>query len=334
MNNRYYRSKINMVFVICILLVCFVPVNAASDQYFSIAGAHIGSTAYQWAAGMADVIGKSVPGIKVTAEETKGYMENLRLLMDGSVEAGFTHSGLAYQAFLGEGNFKGSPKGRFFGWLGMPAMLMQVYTIESNNILRLDDLSGKRVGVGQVGGSSFVDTAALLKVTGLDNKIKQFKVRIAEESSMLGDGQLDAAIWCGTPPMPAVLEVCVKRKVVFVPIPDSVITKITSKYPYYYKTALPANTYPGQSTPIQTFAVQVAGLLGSDVPEDIAYKATKAIFENLDQLGYVHKAFKYISKETVLQGLSIPLHPGVLRYYREIEVPGIEDYVAKTKKLW
>jgi TRAP-type uncharacterized transport system substrate-binding protein len=57
---------------------------------------------------------------------------------------------------------------------------------------------------------------------------------------------------------------------------------------------------------------------------------TKAVFENLEALAGVHPAFGKMSADTVLNGFGSPLHPGALRYYREINVPGIEEFVTRT----
>jgi TRAP-type uncharacterized transport system substrate-binding protein len=47
-------------------------------------------------------------------------------------------------------------------------------------------------------------------------------------------------------------------------------------------------------------------------------------------LAGVHPAFGKMSADTVLNGFGSPLHPGALRYYREINVPGIEEFVTRT----
>ena len=57
---------------------------------------------------------------------------------------------------------------------------------------------------------------------------------------------------------------------------------------------------------------------------------TKAIYENLSYLKGVHPAFGKVTQETVLNGFGAPLHPGALKYYREISIPGIEDFVKRT----
>ena len=51
--------------------------------------------------------------------------------------------------------------------------------------------------------------------------------------------------------------------------------------------------------------------------DQMAYEVTKALFENLEILGQVHPKGKEITLKNALQSVSIPLHPGAQRYYRE-----------------
>ena len=67
-----------------------------------------------------------------------------------------------------------------------------------------------------------------------------------------------------------------------------------------------------------------------NVKEEIVYQATKTVLENLDHMGTVHPAWKRVSTDSILGGFNAPLHPGALRYYREANVPGIEEFVART----
>jgi TRAP transporter TAXI family solute receptor len=71
-------------------------------------------------------------------------------------------------------------------------------------------------------------------------------------------------------------------------------------------------------------------VISAKVPEERVYQMTKAVFESLGDLAGVHPAFGRVSKDTVLNGFGAPLHPGALRYYREIGVPGIEEFVTRT----
>jgi TRAP transporter TAXI family solute receptor len=68
---------------------------------------------------------------------------------------------------------------------------------------------------------------------------------------------------------------------------------------------------------IETLAVRAIWATHADLDEDVAYAVTKALFENTDTLAIVHVKGKEISIQTALESVSVPLHPGAERYYRE-----------------
>jgi TRAP-type uncharacterized transport system substrate-binding protein len=55
----------------------------------------------------------------------------------------------------------------------------------------------------------------------------------------------------------------------------------------------------------------------ADLPEDLLYELTKALWENLAVLHQAHARGRDIRPETARQGMPIPMHAGALRYYRE-----------------
>jgi len=79
-----------------------------------------------------------------------------------------------------------------------------------------------------------------------------------------------------------------------------------------------ANTYPGQSSPVETIAQPNFLAVQAQVPEEDVYLITKTIYENLGFLGSIHEATRDMSVEKAVTGLPLPLHPGAARYYREI----------------
>ena len=86
----------------------------------------------------------------------------------------------------------------------------------------------------------------------------------------------------------------------------------------YFKFIIPANTYPNQPTAVQTFAVANYIFARKDLPEDLVYKFTKAIYEHSADLVATHKAAKDIKKENAVNGMTVPLHPGAAKYLKEI----------------
>ena len=113
-------------------------------------------------------------------------------------------------------------------------------------------------------------------------------------------------------------------------IPREISAKIRASSAAYTKGDLPANTYADQPKDVMSYRLGNVLLIKSDVPEEIVYQSTKAVMENLDFMGKVHPAWKKVSKEGIINGFTIPLHPGALRYYREAGVPGIDEFAKSV----
>ena len=55
----------------------------------------------------------------------------------------------------------------------------------------------------------------------------------------------------------------------------------------------------------------------ADVPEDVVYAITKEVFENLDAFKKLHPALANLTPQSMLDGLTAPIHPGAMKYYKE-----------------
>ncbi|MGI9335220.1 MAG: TAXI family TRAP transporter solute-binding subunit [Gammaproteobacteria bacterium] len=331
---RALFTRLVCMTVASVTLSIGVPAANAADTYISIGSCPIGCTAYTWSAGIADVINRSVPGVQVTAEETKGYVANIRLLQAGDLEASFATSLSSFQAYEASGNYEGTTPGKILSWMAIKPTAMHVIALEGNGIESLADLEGKRVGMGQPGGVSMLDADALMSQLELepDQHFKPFRVRLGAMANMLGDGQIDAALWNGSFPLPPVIKLASQHPVKLIEIPDDTFTGLKAGAPPYFRNSIPPNTYKGIDAAIASYGLSNGLVVHADVPEDLVYRMTRAVVENLAALKGVHPAFGNVSKETILEGFGAPLHPGALRYYREIGVPGIEEFVARTSK--
>ena len=56
----------------------------------------------------------------------------------------------------------------------------------------------------------------------------------------------------------------------------------------------------------------------ASVSDEMVYNVVKAVFENLDDFKKQHPAFANLDpKKMIKDGLSAPLHPGAVKYYKE-----------------
>lgn len=308
-----------------------LPATSQAADFLSIGSCPVGCTAYTWSAGIADVINKNVEGVEATAEETKGYVANINLLQDGEIEASMATSLSSYEAYAATGPYEGSEPGKILSWMSIAPVGMHVITLEGGGIDSIADLKGKRIGMGQPGGVSMLDANVMMDMVAGDD-FKPFRVRLGDMVDMLSDGNIDAALWNGSFPLPPVIKLSAQRDVKLVPISDEFFADLSAKYPPYFRLSIPGGTYEDVADDTPTYGLANGLVISADVSEERVYEMTKAIFESLDDLAGVHPAFGRVSKETVLNGFGAPLHPGALKYYREIGVPGIEEFVARTSK--
>jgi hypothetical protein len=89
--------------------------------------------------------------------------------------------------------------------------------------------------------------------------------------------------------------------------------------PYYAEAVIPRDFYPAalNQDDITTVGVKATFVTSRQVTDNIVYAITKEVFENLDDFRELHPAYKVLSQRNMLEGLSAPIHPGALRYYRE-----------------
>ena len=85
----------------------------------------------------------------------------------------------------------------------------------------------------------------------------------------------------------------------------------------FSETTLPGGTYQGVDSNLTVIGVPNVLVASSEMPDDLAYAITKAMFENIGDLQAVHPAAKQTTVDFTLSATPIPLHPGAIRYYEE-----------------
>lgn len=296
----------------------------------SLAANPIGQSSYQQAAAIADVINTSGSLLSVTAEATNGYAENVALIAQGDVEIAFTNNLMLAHGYYAMGDYTGVPAEKCLGVISLSCNKTHIIVPANSDITEVsaEQFKGKRIGIGQVGGTSRTDALNLMAALGLEPSDYQgYEVKGAEQTEMMKNGQLDVFIWNGKAPIATVLDLVTTKDCRFLEIPDDIIAKVieNSNGAYTEQELLPGY-YESLDHNVKTFGNNAVLFANADVPEEVVYEFTKLFVENLETLTANNKGFAEIKPETMLQGISVPLHPGALRYFQEINLPGIENY--------
>ncbi len=304
-----------------LLGLCASTLVSFSAQAADFIGVLTGGTSgvyYPLGVALTQIYGKAMPKAKTSVQATKASAENLNLLQAGRGEVAFTLGDTLNEAWKGneEAGFK-TPLKKLRTVAAIYPNYIHFIASADSGIKTLADLKGKRISVGAPKSGTELNSRDILKGAGLSYKDlgKVEYLGYAESVELIKNRQLDATLLSSGLGVAAVRDLATAVKIVVLPIPADIVTKIGEAA--YQTGTIPANTYTGQTTDVPTVAVQNFLVTHEGVPADTVYQMTKSMFENLDVMAASHAAAKAIRKETAAKGSPVPLHPGAEKYYKE-----------------
>ncbi|WP_025209444.1 TAXI family TRAP transporter solute-binding subunit [Hippea sp. KM1] len=272
--------------------------------------------------------------IKMTVESTGGSVYNINAVLSGDLDFGICQSDRQYEAWhgLAEWKNKGPQKNLRSVFALHPESITLVASVDSG-IKSVYDLKGKRVNLGNPGSGQLQNSKDILKAFGISLKdIKPEYVKAVEAPGLLQDGRIDAFFYTVGHPNGNIKEATSGRiKVRIIPITGKPVEKLLKEHPYYAKAKiLVKKFYPmaaNKQDVVWTVGVKATVVTSKNEPENVVYAITKEVFENLDTFKKLHPAFSVLTKKNMLEGLTAPIHPGALKYYKE---SGLIKYIPKN----
>ncbi len=189
-----------------------------------------------------------------------------------------------------------------------------------SGIATFDDLKGKRVNVGNPGSGQRSTMEMLMAAKGwtMNDFALVSELKSAEQAQALCDDKIDAMVFTVGHPSGSIQEATTSCAARLIPVTGPEVDQLLAQNPYDVKSVIPGGMYPGNDQDVETFGVKATLVTRADVPDDVVYEVTKAVFEHLDEFKKLHPAFAALQKqEMVAQALSAPLHPGAAKYYKE-----------------
>jgi uncharacterized protein len=311
------------LFVVLAFALGTAPVDVqAKTTFVTIGTGGITGVYYPTGGAIAKMVNakRKVYGIRATVESTGGSVFNVNAVMSGDLEFGVVQSDRQYQAIKGMAEWEGNPQKDLRAVFSIhPESVTLLATVDSG-IMDIKDLKGKRVNIGNPGSGQRQNSIDALEANGLDweKDIQAEQVKAAEAPGLLQDGRLDAFFYTVGHPSGAFKEATAgATKVRFVSISNA--DKLVAKYPYYAKSFVPVDQYPGAQNDkdVPTFGVKATFVTSAKVPADVVYAITKEVFDNFDKFKKLHPAYAVLTKEGMLEGLSAPIHEGAMKYYKE-----------------
>jgi len=298
--------------------IALLVIVTQAATFLTIATGGTAGTYYPLGAGMADIWNKNIKGMNAMVQSTGASVANINLLKNKEVDLIFVQNDVAFYAYNGVELFKEMfPQLR--GLATLYPETVQIVALADRGINSVYDLKGKRVAVGAAGSGTEVNARQILAAAGITYKdIKVQYLSFAEAASNLKDGNIDAAFVTAGHPTAAIVDLAAVRKIVLVPVADEIIASLQKDYPFYVKIVVPAGTYKGVDTDAVTVAVKAMLAVRAEMPEDLAYQLLKTMYANQKRLIEAHAKGELIIPETGKEGMSIPLHPGAEKFFKEM----------------
>lgn len=286
------------------------------DKSFKIASGGTSGTYFPIAVAMSKVMSENTD-YKIESQTTGGSIANLRMIDEGEVKMLFAGAITADAGYKGEDPFK-KPIDSTRSITALYPETLQIAVPQGSGINSIEDLAGKKVAVGAPGSGTERTAKIILEAHGISyDDIKPEFLGFAEAVTSMKDNAIDSAFIMAGTPTSAIVDASSSMDIDVLSIEDDMAEKIIEQEPYLVVQTIEAGTYENINEDIVTLATPATLLVAEDVNEDTVYELTKSIFENLDKLQESHVQANNISLETATEGLSIPLHPGAIKYYEE-----------------
>jgi TRAP transporter TAXI family solute receptor len=314
-------KKISLLFLAGAAFSVLISTNSiAKDKLAVILGtATPGGGFPVYGAAFAETINQFEPSLSVQPRNTKGSTENVPLLEEGNLDIALVQGEAAHEVF----SRTSTPSAKL-------KIITAMYSTPGMFVVRADspyrsikDLLGKPVVFGARGSGLVILARYILEGIGLDQD-RDFKAIYLDAASdgpaMVNDGRA-AALWgggLGWPGFTAVARSPTGAR--FIAPTDDEIISILTKYPYLRRLTVPAGSYPGQCSPISSVGSWSFVLARSTLSDDAAYRLAHALHRGELALGArLIQARETTAVNTIEAAPNVELiHPGVLRYFREI----------------
>jgi TRAP transporter TAXI family solute receptor len=333
------RRRRNMAIAASIGLVLLIAgpaiiAQAQDIRFFRIATGSISGTYFPIGSLIANIISRppgsrpceaggscGVPGLIATAQTTHGSVDNIDQIARGEMDSGLAQSDVVHWAFFGQGMF--ADDGPRDGIRAIARLYPETFHLivrKDQRIETIADLTGRRISIGDKGSGTAISADIIMSAHGLTAGNYETVYAAPEDSAAkLRKGEIDAFVLMAGFPIAIVEHLADDTEIALLPVDPDVTRTLLAKQPFLSATEIPSGLYGGnEATP--SVSVNAQWIVSAATDAELVYQITKAIWHpaNRKLLDQDHPDAQDIRLEQALDGISIPLHLGAQRFYREV----------------
>ena len=326
------RNVVKIVLVFTFVICISFTINAQSKTSLQWSTGGLGGGHYVLGSGIAELVREIYPEIDIKVVPGGGFANPTRV-NTGESEIALTTTGKDKLAFEGKYPYE-TPHtnirsiGASFG-----DIFIHVLVPKDSKINVLDDIWKNkmkvRIGVAPVGSGDEQALRDILAFYGYTfDDIKKwggevFFAGYADAVNLYKDRHIDLSYTHLSPSASAVIDMATSRPSKLIPLSEEVVRKLSEQYGFFpiesQNTFILKEKYPDLAEKdILTGGYGTQIIVNKDVDEEVVYKITKTLCENVDRLIQIIVSAKDFDPKLAWKFVTVPLHPGAERYYREM----------------
>jgi TRAP transporter TAXI family solute receptor len=259
-------------------------------------------------------------GIRCSVESTGGSVFNVNAIKSGELDFGLAQSDIQYNAAKGEAQFKGKADPDLRAVFSVHPEPFTVLARKEAGVTKFEDFKGKRFNVGNPGSGTLASMEELLKAMGWTKSSFSMaaELKADEQGTALCDNKIDGFFYGVGHPSAAIQDPTTACGAKLIPLTGPAVDSLLKAHSYYAVATIPGGMYANNPNPTTTYGVLATVVTSAKVPDTVVYDLTKAVFDNFDEFKKLHPAFAHLDPKAMIKnGLSAPLHPGAVKYYKE-----------------
>jgi uncharacterized protein len=300
----------------------FVAPTQAQQKFVTIGTGGVTGVYYAVGGAICRLMNKNraETGFRCSVESTGGSVFNVNAIKAGELDFGLAQSDVQFNAAKGEAQFKGNADPDLRAVFSVHPEPFTVLARRDAGVKEFADFKGKRFNIGNPGSGTLLSMEELLKQLGWTKADFSLaaELKADEQGTALCDNKIDGFFYGVGHPSAAIQDPTIACGAKLISLTGPAIEALVKEHPYYAKATIPGGMYANNPDPTQTYGVLATAVTSAKVLDDMVYTLVKAVFDNFDEFKKLHPAFTTLDpKAMVTNGLSAPLHPGAVKFYKE-----------------
>jgi TRAP transporter TAXI family solute receptor len=299
--------------------------SAQSTTFITIGSGSTSGLYYPTAVGIAKILDEADVGLRANARSTGASVFNANAIGEGSLQMGMMQNNIAYYAYNGTGveAFKNNKIENLRGLIGLYPEAIHILAREDAGIDSVADLAGKRVYVGDVGSGTEQDAMNIM--AAFDVSFDDLKADVRGSSGdavgLLRDDKIAAMFYTVGLGSSAIVEAAQTAPITVISLAQEPLDQLQEEFDFYTPFTIPGGTYPGVDDDVQTVTLKAMLGASSELSEEDVYTFMNTVFNEKLEAFYNDiqnpNLKKFFTVESGLEGMSIPLHPGAVKFFEE-----------------